>query len=271
MRIFLSWSQPRSKAIAAALHRWLPRVLQGVEPWMSDLDIEAGVRWSSEIATALEACNFGIVCVTPEALEQPWLHFEAGALAKQVSVSKVVPYVYDLDLAQLQKGPLGSFQGKRANREETFQLVSSINAEAKPRSLDSEALKETFELWWPKLESALKEDAIANAPMVSAPTKPPISNDDIYVLLHQLVQTTDQQGTAIAQLLGRLFTLLQPRTPGGLLGAVGGVSGSLADLEIMRGTGVMERLFGEQQRPRREALDKLSDEPDPAESDKEKD
>ena len=35
MKIFISWSGTTSRAVAEALHAWLPKVLQGVEPFLS--------------------------------------------------------------------------------------------------------------------------------------------------------------------------------------------------------------------------------------------
>jgi len=41
----LSWSGPRSKAMAAALSKWLPFVIQSVDPWMSDSGYRYWSRW----------------------------------------------------------------------------------------------------------------------------------------------------------------------------------------------------------------------------------
>jgi hypothetical protein len=82
MKVFISWSGSRSKQIAKLLHDWLPIVLQNIEAFMSIEEIEKGMRWFSSIATELQNCNFGSVCLTPENLTAPWIHFEAGALAK---------------------------------------------------------------------------------------------------------------------------------------------------------------------------------------------
>lgn len=68
MKVFISWSGPRSKSLADALREWLPLVLQYVEPFVSDKDISAGDRWAQAIADELEASNFGIIYVTPEKL-----------------------------------------------------------------------------------------------------------------------------------------------------------------------------------------------------------
>ena len=44
MKVFLCWSGTRSKGIANALHEWLPRVIQALDPWIS-VDIDKGARW----------------------------------------------------------------------------------------------------------------------------------------------------------------------------------------------------------------------------------
>jgi len=91
MRVFISWSGEHSGEVAKALQQWLPRVLQAVRPWLSSASIDPGARWSDEVAGALEELNFGILCLTPENLTSAWLLFEAGALSKTVSESRVVP------------------------------------------------------------------------------------------------------------------------------------------------------------------------------------
>ena len=82
MKIVISWSGERSKAIAEIFRLWLPCCLQYIEPWMSDSDIPKGKRWALELAGQLAGANFGLVCLTPENLYSPWVNFEAGALSK---------------------------------------------------------------------------------------------------------------------------------------------------------------------------------------------
>jgi len=118
MKVFISWSGDRSKQVALALRDWLPKVIQRVKPWMSDRDVDAGVRWFPEISEQLESSNFGIVCLTPENKERPWIMFEAGALAKKLSASLVCPYLFDLDQAQV-AGPPSQFQSVKADEEGT--------------------------------------------------------------------------------------------------------------------------------------------------------
>src|ERR1044071_5524752 len=101
MKIFLSWSGERSKSVALALRAWMPLVLHYVEPWLSDKDIAAGDRWSLEVGKELEQSNYGIICLTRDNLDAPWVLFEAGALSKALSAGSVCPYLLDTDFRDI--------------------------------------------------------------------------------------------------------------------------------------------------------------------------
>jgi hypothetical protein len=166
MRVFLSWSGARSKALAHALREWLPTVIQAVEPWMSESDIDRGARWSSEIATQLEEAQVGIICITPENVPSPSLHFEAGAISKALDKSLVCTYLLDLEPTDL-RWPLATFQATRANKEDTKQLLMTINKALGEQALPSERLDKSFERWWPELavqiEKAPSSDTTAKS------------------------------------------------------------------------------------------------------------
>ena len=89
MNVFISWSGERSKAIATILTNWLPQVIQALKPWMSDRSISPGASWYVELERALEACQYAIVCVTPENSNAPWLMFEAGALSRAYNKTRL--------------------------------------------------------------------------------------------------------------------------------------------------------------------------------------
>lgn len=157
MNIFISWSGERSKVVAQALRGWIPDVIQAARPWVSGVDIRAGMRWSREVDQQLRDTQFGILCLTKENQAAPWLVFEAGALAKSVEGASVCPYLIDLAPGELLNGPLTAFQAKRATREDTFDMVSAINA-ALPESerRPNAPLQKAFERWWPDLEAVLR-------------------------------------------------------------------------------------------------------------------
>ena len=155
MKIFISWHGDRSEALAAALKEWLPLVLHYADPWLSKSDIGAGDRWSDEIAKGLEACNFGISCVTRENMEAPWILFEAGAIAKSVKDGKVIPLLLGLDKKEI-SGPLAQFQAKKVEQGEIRELISSLNKSATNPVADA-TLEKLFVMAWPDLQSKISE------------------------------------------------------------------------------------------------------------------
>jgi TIR domain len=94
MKIFISWSGDRSRLIAEALRDWLRLVIPRSEPWLSKDDIRKGTRWSTELATILEQAQFGIICLTPDNIDRPWILFEAGALSKALTNAYVCPLLF---------------------------------------------------------------------------------------------------------------------------------------------------------------------------------
>ena len=153
-QIFISWSGKSSRRIADALRNWLPDLFQQIEVWMSSHDIDAGARWSSELVKRLDKCDFGIICVTKENQNAPWLLFEAGSLAKSTEVAKVVPYLVNLTPADIEF-PLAQFQAAESTKSGTLRLVKSINEVTKLKQLPNDRLTRYFERWWPDLEHAL--------------------------------------------------------------------------------------------------------------------
>jgi len=106
MKIFLSWSGNYANQIAEAFGDWLPQVIQSAETFVSSGDIKAGERWQSRINNALQNIDFGILFITKENKEKPWVMFEAGALAKNLEASRVVPVLCGIQEIDLSGGPL---------------------------------------------------------------------------------------------------------------------------------------------------------------------
>ena len=161
MNVFISWSGERGQHVARTLRKWIPYVLQAVDPWMSHEDIEPGTRWATELANKLECVNFGVICLTPETLNTPWVLFEAGALAKALDDAVVCPYLIDLEPGDL-KGPLNQFNAVLSNQDGSLGLFRSMN-KALPgkRRLSDIILEETFERWWPSIKADLSQGPTA--------------------------------------------------------------------------------------------------------------
>jgi len=158
MKVFISWSGDRSRAIADVLRRWLPSVLQAVRPYFSPDDVAKGSRWSSEIAKELEVSGVGLLVVTPENQEAPWLLFEAGALAKNLDRSKVCPLLFGGMEPTDVKGPLVQFQAAQFTKDETKRVMKMMNGELGEDALPPDVLDSVFEMWWPKLEEQVTKE-----------------------------------------------------------------------------------------------------------------
>ncbi|HEX6533185.1 MAG TPA: TIR domain-containing protein [Gemmatimonadaceae bacterium] len=171
MRVFLSWAGPTSKAVALALRKWLPAMIQHAKPWMSDEDIHAGDRWASKVGGELEKSSFGIICLTPTNPNQPWIHFESGALSKVATRSRVVPYLLGLEKTDV-SGPLTQFQMVRADLEGTFKLLQSVNSALNENDrLTDGTLDAVFEVFWPKLDEELGSIRQMMAAELKQPTR----------------------------------------------------------------------------------------------------
>ncbi|NRF71446.1 toll/interleukin-1 receptor domain-containing protein [Aquincola sp. S2] len=151
MKVFVSWSGELAQDIAGALSVWLKRVNQRVDCFFSPEHIHSGRRWSTTVASELESCSFGILCLTRQNMRSPWIHFEAGALSKSVEEGRVCPIVFDGDTSDIE-GPLSQFQAITFGASGVKKLVKDINGAMEKESLPETFLWSEFEDRWPSLE-----------------------------------------------------------------------------------------------------------------------
>ncbi|MBE3904872.1 toll/interleukin-1 receptor domain-containing protein [Vibrio parahaemolyticus] len=156
MEVFISWSGDKSRKAAEVLRDWLPSVIQMVKPYFTPKDIDKGQRWSSDIAGKLELSQFGIILLTRDNINAPWILFEAGALSKNLNHSRVCPILLDLKPADL-SGPLVQFQATPFNKEEIRKLVGAVNDSMGDNGINEKTLDNSFEKWWPDLERELDQ------------------------------------------------------------------------------------------------------------------
>jgi hypothetical protein len=150
-KVFISWSGDLSNKLAEIVRQWLPSVIQFARPYFTPTDIEKGTKWSSEINAELAGCDIGIICLTKDNLEKPWILFEAGALSKNMDKSRVCTLLFDVDTSEL-KGPLTIFQSTKFEKTEFKSLVTMINAKGGDGKLEESVIDDVFEMWWPKLK-----------------------------------------------------------------------------------------------------------------------
>ncbi|WP_328699927.1 TIR domain-containing protein [Chengkuizengella marina] len=154
--MFISWSGERSREVAAYLYEWLPCVIQAAQPWMSSKDIDKGSIWFNEINDELKDTAVGIICITKENKNKPWILFEAGALLKGLSSNRVIPLLIDLEIKDIES-PLSQFNATLPTREGMLGLVRSINNELQSNKLKENVLDSSFNTYWDQFNPKFNE------------------------------------------------------------------------------------------------------------------
>lgn len=163
MKVFVSWSGQRSKAVAELISDWIKCVLQASHPWISTRDIDKGAIWFSEISDQLKDTAAGIVCLTQENKNKPWILFETGALAKGLSTNRVCTFLIDLQPSDIED-PLAQFNHTMPERTSMWGLTCSLNNCLDSQRLDERILKQVFETYWPQFEAGFKKALADNKP-----------------------------------------------------------------------------------------------------------
>lgn len=156
MKVFLSWSGERSKQVANLLSDWLSCVIQASRPWVSTRDLDRGTLWFGEINDQLKDTSVGVICLTQENKNRPWILFEAGALAKGLSTSRVCTLLIDLETKDIED-PLAQFNHTFPNRESVLGLVRTLNSTLGQQGLDTRILEEVFNTYWEQFEQKFKD------------------------------------------------------------------------------------------------------------------
>lgn len=180
MDIFVSWSGERSKAVAELLVDWVKSVLQVTKPWISTRDIDKGSLWFSEISSRLQATSAGIICLTQDNKNNPWILFESGALAKGISASRICTFLVDLKPSDI-KDPLAQFNHTTPDREGMFSLVRTLNRSLGENSLADTTLKRAFDAYWPQFLADFNAALDHHQPTVEIAPRP--ENDMLSELL----------------------------------------------------------------------------------------
>lgn len=171
MKAFLSWSGEKSRRIAVAFSDWLPCVVQALDPWVSSKDIDRGSIWFNEIFEQLKDTHFGIVLVTRENQDRPWLLFESGALSKGLTENRVCTVLVDLEVRDIDAGsPLRQLNHTVLDKAGVLQLVKTINNRLEGGGLQDKRLEQTFNAMWPQLEANIQE-ILSSDPAPSTPER----------------------------------------------------------------------------------------------------
>ena len=171
MKVFLSWSGERSKQVALLLNNWLCCVIQAARPWISSKDIDRGSLWFSEINDQLKDTSVGIICLTQENKNRPWILFEAGALAKGLSTARVCTLLIDLEPKDIED-PLAQFNHTFPKKENMIELVRTLNNSLGSNGLDPRVLDQVFDTYWPQFEEGFTSIIESTQPQDKTQSKP---------------------------------------------------------------------------------------------------
>lgn len=193
MKVFLSWSGTRSREFANMLSDWLCCVIQAARPWVSTRDLDRGSLWFGEINDQLKDTTVGVICLTQENKNRPWILFEAGALAKGLSTARVCTFLIDLDPKDIED-PLAQFNHTFPTRESVLGLVRTLNGTLGAGALDVRILEQVFGTYWPQFEDRFKE--VMATTDSSGPTKPRPKED----VLGEILENTRMLSSRIRKL-----------------------------------------------------------------------
>jgi hypothetical protein len=128
---FLSWSGALSGEIVSYIKRDILDPVFGdrIEPFISS-EIGAGSLFAPEIFGRLKNSDFGIVCITAENIEKPWVSFECGGLIKNGKKDNLYVILVDISIEMLRRlnQPLSEFQAVRLDRDGIINLIKKISA-----------------------------------------------------------------------------------------------------------------------------------------------
>lgn len=198
MKVFISWSTPRSMALGKAIKQLLRRTITQGDHWISDEDVGSGTFAEAEIVARLAESTFGFVCLTNENRDRPWPIFEAGALAREVATGggRLVPVTLDYGLSRL-SGPLKGYQGLAATDKIKWQkVVHEMNA-LTDAPVSSDVLHEHFGAAYSQFEDAV--DAIPKS-RHKAPREPTPEEriEELTAAVRRLEREHARQAEAIA-------------------------------------------------------------------------
>jgi len=189
-QVFISWSGDASKEVGQALRGWLPHLFHFIKIWISSQDLNKGTQWLSVIIKELQASRFGIVCLTLDNLESPWVLFESGAISN-LPQSRVFTFLHGVEHAQV-RSPLGMFNHTTGRRDDVHRMVTSLNNELGEMKVEEALLSSAFEKFWPDLESRLQR-VHAQVPAVTAtPLQGPRNQTEIVNEILTVVRDTSR-------------------------------------------------------------------------------
>ena len=212
MKVFISWSGERSREVAIILNKWIERNIQLAETWISTDDIGAGDIWFQQIKSRLDETSVGIICLTKENVNNPWILFEAGALAKGTKENRVCTFLIDLKASEL-KPPLSQFNATWLEQGSFRKLVKTIS-DGLEKPLSENVIDDVMDSAWSKLKNEIDE-IIGRTKSGPAPSKMGTDEmlSEVLRLVTQSNHTIARQQNDILELSSRIDHVARVASP----------------------------------------------------------
>jgi hypothetical protein len=140
-----------------------------------------------EIMKGMQSVRVGLVILTPENLDKPWLHYEAGYLTQYILSGQglVSPVLVNVKPSAL-NGPLANLNVTEFTKPKFEKLVKDINKKL-TSPVDESTLMAVFDVFWGKLQAQVTE-SVARARRSVSLDKP----FDQEKVLNQILTTVRQ-------------------------------------------------------------------------------
>jgi hypothetical protein len=128
--IFISWSRNPAKDIGEKLQTLLKKIFPypNIDFFLSSSgknEIVAGEDFRNKLDNNLMDSNFGILILTKNNFERPWMMFESGALSNGDNKSRIIPIFFNRDSRKIES-PIEKFQNVEYNKEGLLKIIFSI-------------------------------------------------------------------------------------------------------------------------------------------------
>ena len=219
--IFISWSNKNSKAFANYLKEILEKEIfknTDLRCFVSSVDIASGEDWWAKIKKELKISKMGIVCITKENINAPWIYYEAGAMVARGC--NVVPLIIGCNPEYLKDTPLSGNQRKDFFDEKQFsKMVFDINKldikTTNGCSIKDKDLKPAIKRGYEKLKKiaaneleALKNMRVFNEKYIYPQSVTTVNKDTIYVCVPMASTPTEKKYEELHQFVKELNVLL---------------------------------------------------------------
>lgn len=161
-KFFLGWAGIAGRSMAKFLKKWIPKVIPGVDPWCSDVDLAKGSNWRHGLEKAVKSSRAAVISLTLEGISSRWVHWEAGGMYFRGSIV-VAPLLIGITHQDV-KDPLSSLQLTETTKSDVHRLMDSLNIFSTPFQSE-EQLAEKFDRHWKSFQkAAAKASALAPKP-----------------------------------------------------------------------------------------------------------